>query len=91
MVTAAVAVAVDREQDARLDLREPVDDATDPEVGRAARPGSAEAGARMEGDDRLDDVRQVADDPVPRADPRSAKRCREAPRLLVEVAPGRLG
>jgi hypothetical protein len=90
VVTAAVAVAVHREQDARLDLGEPVDDAPEPEVGRAARPGRPEAGARVESDDRLDDVRQVADDAVARADTRPAKRCREAPRLVVEVAPGRL-
>ena len=42
-VLAAVAVAVDREEDLRLDLGEAVDDAGGAEVGRAARPDRADA------------------------------------------------
>ena len=91
MVAAAVAVAVDGEEDLRLDLREAVDDAADAEVGRAARPDRTEARARMEADHGLEDVRQVGDDPVAGPDPCSAERRGEAPRPDRELAPARLG
>ncbi len=71
MVAPAVAVAVDGEQEARLDLREAVDDAARAEVGGAARPDRAEARARVEGDGGLEDVGEVRDDAVARADPRA--------------------
>jgi hypothetical protein len=60
----APAVAGDREKDGRLELAEPVEDAAGPELGRARRPDSAEAGGGEEGDERLGDVREVRDDPV---------------------------
>src|SRR5207253_2597404 len=63
-VLAPVAVAVDREQHLRLDLREAVDDAADAELGRAARPDRADARAAEEGRDRLGDVREVRGDAV---------------------------
>ena len=78
VVAPAVAVAVDGEQDARLDLREPVDDAPRAEVRRAARPDRAEARARVERDDGLDDVGEVRDDPVARPDSRRAERARRS-------------
>jgi hypothetical protein len=52
-----VSVPVDREQDLRLDLAEPIHDRTDAELGRARRPDGAEARRREERDDRLRDVR----------------------------------
>src|SRR5581483_10041408 len=52
-VAPVVAVAVDGEQDLRLDLLKAVDDAARAEVGRAARPGRADARAREEGRGRL--------------------------------------
>ena len=90
MVAAAVAVAVHGEQDSRLDLREPVDDALHAEVGRAARPDGAEARAGVERDDRLDDVGEVRDDPVAGPDARGAERRRGPPCRLFELSPGRL-
>ena len=53
----AVAVAVDGEQDARLDLGEPIDHGAHPELRRARRPDRTEAGGREQRDDRLGDVR----------------------------------
>ena len=90
VVAPAVAVAVDGEQDARLDLREAVDDAAHAEVGRAARPDRAEARARVEGDGGLEDVGDVRDDAVARADPRAGERGGEAARQRRELAPRRL-
>ena len=80
-VPAAVAVAVDREQDLGLDLGEAVDDAGRAEVGRAARPDRADAGRGEEGDDRLRDVREVGDDAVATLDPegRAGRRPRRRP------------
>src|SRR5438270_11519917 len=46
---AVVAIPVDGEEHPRLDLPEPVHDAPDAELGRAARPDRAEAGGREEG------------------------------------------
>ena len=71
-VLAAVAVAVDREEDLGLDLGEAVDHAGRAEVRRAARPHRADRGGREEGDDRLGDVRQVGDDAVAALDPEPA-------------------
>ena len=55
----AEAVAADRQQHGRLELREAVDDAARAELGRAARPDRAEARRRRERHQRLGDVRQV--------------------------------
>ena len=90
VLTAPVAVAVDREQHARLDLREPVDHAAHAEVRRAARPDGADGRAGVEADDRLDDVRQVRDDAVPGADAARAERRRRVSRRVAQLAPGRL-
>ncbi len=72
-VTPAVAVAVDREQHRRLDLREAVDHRARAEVRRAARPDGAEAGGREERRDRLGDVRHVRGDAVAAADAERAQ------------------
>jgi hypothetical protein len=89
-VPAAVAVAVDREEDLRLDLGEAVDHAAQPELGRRARPDRPERGGGQEGDDRLGDVRQVGDDAValPHAEPAQAGRA--ALDLLAQLGPGEL-
>ena len=60
----AVAVAVDREQHRRLDLREAVDDRAGAELGRARRPHRAQARGGEERDDRLGDVGQVRGDAI---------------------------
>ena len=74
-VLAAVAVAVDREEDLGLDLGEAVDDA----ARRRSRASSSTRSAPMrgggeEGDDRLGDVRHVGDDAVAAARRPSARR-----------------
>ena len=89
-VAAAVAVAVDREEDLRLDLREAVDDARGAEVGRAARPDRADRGGGREGDDRLRDVRHVGDDAVAAAHAEAAEARRDGRDLLAQLAPGDL-
>ena len=67
-VLAAVAVAVDREEDLRLDLREAVDHRARAELGRGARPDRPQGGRREERDERLGNVRHVCDDTVAAAD-----------------------
>lgn len=73
VLLAAVAVAVDGEQDDRLDLLETVEDAAGAEVGGAGGPHAADRGGGQQGDDRLRDVGQVAADPVAGADPEGAQ------------------
>ena len=90
VVAAAVAVAVDGQEDARLDLREAVDDAPNPEVGRTARPDRTEAGAGVEPDDGLHDVREVGDHAVAAADARGAQRRRDPRGRGFELRPARL-
>jgi hypothetical protein len=65
---AAEAVAVDRDQDLRLDLREAVDDALRAEVGRTGGPDRAGAGDSEHRHDRLGDVRNVGGDAIPALD-----------------------
>ncbi len=89
-VPAAVAVAVDREQDLGLDLGEAVDDAGGSEVGRAARPDCADAGGREEGGDRLGDVRHVGDDPIAALDPEPAQAGGQRRDLSAQLAPAQL-
>jgi hypothetical protein len=93
--SAVVAVAVDREQHGRLDLREAVHHAARSEVRRAARPHRPDRRAREHRGDRLGDVRQVGDDAIsprdalgaqPGRDPR-AQRAQLAPRQLRQLAP----
>ena len=75
-VPAAVAVPVDREQDAWLDLREPIDHAPGAEVRRAARPDSAERRTGEHRRDRLRDVRQIGNDRSPGPTPSAGRpRC----------------
>ncbi len=64
----AVAVAADGQEHRRLELRQPVDHATGPELGRTARPDRTEARRGGERHERLRDVRQVGRDPVARPD-----------------------
>ncbi len=56
---AAVAVAVDGEQDDGFHLLEAVEDAAGTEVGGAGRPDAAHGGGGQEGDHSLGDVREV--------------------------------
>src|SRR6185503_2242137 len=71
----AEAVAGDREEDLRLELAEPVEDAPRTELGGARRPDSAEAGGGEERDERLGDVRQICDDAVSPADAEPLEPC----------------
>ena len=82
----AEAVAADRQQHRRLELREAVDDAARAELGRAARPDRAEARRRRERHERLGDVRQVRDDAVARADAEPHEAGPRARDLLAELA-----
>ena len=63
---AVVTVAVGRDQHARGDLAEAVDDAVHAEVRRARGPDGAEARRRQHRNDRLRAVRQESGDPVTR-------------------------
>ena len=64
VVPAAVAVAVHRQQHARLDLSEAVDHAARAELRRRARPDRADRGDGQQRDERLGDVRHVGDDAI---------------------------
>ena len=86
----APAVAGDREQDLRLELTEPVEDAARPELGRARCPDRAEARGGEEGDERLGDVRQVRDDPVAAADAEPLEAGTRPRHLVAQVAEGQL-
>ena len=61
---AAVAVAVDGEQDDGFDLLEAVEDAAGAEVGGAGGPDAADGRGGEERDDGLRDVGEVAADAV---------------------------
>ena len=91
-VLAAVAVAVDREQHLRLDLREAVDDAARaPKSGEQHDQIAPMLARGEERDDRLGDVRQVGDDPVAALDPERAQARRErAPTCVAQLAPAQL-
>ena len=78
------AVAPDRQQHLRLELREPVDHAARAELGRAAHPDGAEARGRRERDRRLGDVRQVRGHAVARADAEPRETRPGASHLLAE-------
>ena len=72
-VLAAVAVAVHRQQQLRLDLGEAVDHAAGPELRSRAGPDRADAGRRQERDQRLGDVGHVGDHAVARGRRPSAR------------------
>ena len=91
-VLATVAVAVDREQHLRLDLREAIDHAARAELGRCRGPHGADRCAREQRRNRLGDVRQVRDNavaglhsgrPQPRGD-RGGVRAQLAPRPFAQ-------
>ena len=67
-------VSVNGDEYLRLELPEAIGDALGPEVRSADAPDRAEAGGREHRDDRLGDVRQVPDDPVPGLDPDARER-----------------
>ncbi len=90
-VLAAVAVAVDGEEDPGLDLGEAVDDAGGAEVGRAAGPDRADARRGEEGDDRLGDVRHVGDDAVAALHAEAAQPRGEGGDLGAQLGPAQLG
>ncbi len=75
-VLAVPVVAVDRDQDGGLELREPADGALGAEVRRAARPHRADRRSGQAADHRVLGVRQVGADPV--AGPHPARRSHPA-------------
>ena len=85
-VAVAVAVAADRDQHARLDLGEPVDDAAGAELGRARGPDRAEARGRDEPDQRLGDVRHVRDNAIALLHTEALKARADPPGLLDQLA-----
>ena len=86
-LAAVVAVAADREQHLRLDLREAVDHAAGAEVRRAGRPDGAERSAREERRRGLGDVRHVGDDAVAALDAQRAQPGRDPSRRRAQIAP----
>lgn len=91
VLLAAVAVAVHREQDDRLDLLEAVEDAAGAEVGGAGCPDSADRRGGEQRGDGLRDVGQIAADPVPRAYTEGAQFGGERAHLAAELGPADRG
>ena len=82
-----ILVAVDGKEHLRFDLLEAVDNAVDPEIGRATRPDRAQRASRQKGNGGLRDVRQESHDPVA---PAHADRLQVGPHrgdLLPELGP----
>lgn len=88
VLLAAVAVAVDGEQDDGFDLLEAVEDAAGAEVGGAGGPDAADGRGGEEGDDRLRDVGEVAADAVARGDAEGAEFGGEGADLAAQCGPG---
>lgn len=84
---AAVAVAVDGEQDDGFDLLEAVEDAAGAEVGGAGGPDAADGRGGEEGDDGLRDVGEVAADAVAGGDAEGAEFGGERADLAAEFGP----
>ncbi len=89
-VLAAVAVAVDRDQQFRIDLAEAVEHAGAAHVGRAAGPDRADRGAGEKRHRRFRDIRQVGGDAVARLDAERAQAVRHRRDLLPQFAPRQL-
>ncbi len=85
---AAIEVAVGRDQHLRFYLAETVEYALRSEVGRAGRPGRAQAGGCQHRDDRTGDVRHVARDAVAHAHARCAQRLLQPGHLVVQLREG---
>lgn len=91
VLLAAVAVAVDGEQDDRLDLLEAVEDAAGAEVRRAGRPDGPHGGRGEQGDDGLGNVREVAADAVSGAYAEGAQFGGQRADLAAQLRPGDRG
>ena len=90
-VTAAIAVTVDRQHHARLDLAEAVDHRHMPHVGRGGRPDRADAGYRQQRDDRLRNVGHVGDHAVAGLDAQVLERVGQGRDLALEFVPRHFG
>ena len=90
VLLAAVAVAVDGEQDDRLDLLEAVEDAAGAEVGGAGGPDGADGRRGEQRGDGLRDVGQIAADPVAGAYAEGAQLGGERADLAAEFGPADL-
>lgn len=88
VLLAAVAVAVDGEQDDGFDLLEAVEDAAGAEVRGAGGPHAADGGRGEEGDDGLGDVREVAADAVSGAYAEGSQFGGEGADLAAQFGPG---
>ena len=89
-VLGAVAVAVDGDQHARLDLGEAVDHRAHAELRCATRPDRSERGGGEEGDECLGDVGRVGDDTIAFTDAELAQCGRAAAHPEAQVVPGQL-
>ena len=87
---AAVAVAVDADEDLRLDLREPVQDALRAEVRAAGGPHRADAGRGELRDDRVRGVGQEGRDGIADADAPGAQCGGQTGDLAAQLGPGDL-
>ncbi|GDY51265.1 hypothetical protein SVIO_018880 [Streptomyces violaceusniger] len=84
---AAVAVAVHGEEHHRFDLLEAVQDAAGAEVRGAGGPYGADGGGGQEGHGGLGDVRDIAADPVARADAEAAQFGGDRADLAAQLGP----
>ncbi len=91
VLLAAVAVAVDGEQDDRFDLLEAVENAAGAEVRRAGRPDAAHGCCGEQGDDGLGNVREVAADAVSGAYAEGAQLGGQGADLAAQLRPGDRG
>ncbi|CAM5322689.1 hypothetical protein SCALM49S_08744 [Streptomyces californicus] len=87
VLLAAVAVAVDGEEDDGFDLLEAVEDAAGAEVGGAGGPDGADGGGGEEGDDGLRDVGEVAAHAVAGGDAEGAEFGGQRADLAAEFGP----
>ena len=86
---AVIEIAVGGNQHLGLDLAKTVEDAPNPEVGRARRPGGAEGCGGQHGDDGLGQVGKVARDPVPLPHTRVSQGLGQDGDLVVKLGPGK--
>ncbi len=84
----AVPVALDGEQDLRVDLLEASHDAGRPELGGARRPHRAEAGGGQEGHEGLVDVGEVGDHTVPPTHAEALQSRPHARHLVAQIPEG---
>src|SRR5208283_5831518 len=86
-IPACEAIAVDREQDFRLDLAKALDHGVHAEFRRRRGPDGADGERRHHGDRRLGNIGHIGSDAVARRDAQSAQLRRQNAHLTTELAP----